>query len=379
MTEKKSTSRKTKSGAAKKATSGTGTKKSAGRKKTATRKKTGADSQKKTRTRRSKTQKTQAWGLKWDLLVFVAIVAMVAATAAYYRFELRPDQTKGAGVESTRAARAPEPVKVLHPQTVKEDRVPDFEVFPPEPDSAPAVEPEQAPVAPPSAQSPDRRPMVAIIIDDMGYEMEMAENFLSLDCSLTYSVLPQSPFQREIAESAHNKGCQVMLHLPMEPQEYPEVDPGPGALLTGMSTDERIGLLKSHLNAVPHISGVNNHMGSKMSADSAQMNQVLSIVKKYRLFYIDSLTAADSRSGSSARLFQVPFARRDVFLDHVPEADFIRGQLDRLVALARKNGKAVGIGHPYPETYQVLSEKLPEIKKQVRLVPASEIVSGRDS
>lgn len=374
MTEKKSTSRKTKSGAAKKSSSGTRTKKSTGRPKTATRKKAGADSQKKTRTRSSKTQKTQARGLKWDLLVFVAIVAVVVAIAAYYRFELRPDQTDGAAVESTRASRSPEPVKVLHPQTVKEGVTPDFEVFPPEPPPAP----EPDPVAPPSVQIPDRRPMVAIIIDDMGYEMDVAANFLSLDCPLTYSILPQSPFQREIAESAHNRGCQVMLHLPMEPREYPEVDPGPGALLTGMSADERIRLLKSHLNEVPHISGVNNHMGSKMSTDSAQMNQILSIIKKNNLFYIDSLTAADSRSGSSARLFQVPFARRDVFLDHVPEVDFIRGQLDRLVAVARKNGKAVGIGHPYPETYEVLTEKLPEIKKQVRLVPASEIVSGRN-
>jgi hypothetical protein len=376
MTEKKSTSRKTKSGAAKKSSSGKGTKKAAGRQKTASKKKTGADSQKKTRTRRSKAQKTLARSLKWDLLVFVAIVAMVVATAAYYRFELRPDQTDGVAVESTRASRSPEPVKVFHPQTVKEGVAPDFEVFPPEPASAPAAEP--GPVAPPPVQIPDRRPMVAIIIDDMGYEIEVAENFLSLDCPLTYSILPQSPFQREIAQSAHDRGCQVMLHLPMEPREYPEVDPGPGALLTGMTTDERIGLLKSHLNAVPHISGVNNHMGSKMSADSAQMNQILSIVKKNKLFYIDSLTAADSRSGSSARLFQVPFARRDVFLDHVPEVEFIRGQLDRLVAVARKNGKAVGIGHPYPETYKVLTEKLPEIKNQVRLVPASEIVSARD-
>ena len=93
MTEKKSTSRKTKSGAAKKSSSGKGTKKTAGRQKTASKKKTGADSQKKTRTRSAKAQKTLARSLKWDLLVFVAIVAMVVATAAYYRFELRPDQT----------------------------------------------------------------------------------------------------------------------------------------------------------------------------------------------------------------------------------------------------------------------------------------------
>jgi hypothetical protein len=347
------------------------------KKKTAAKKKSSTAAKKKVQT--SGTKKSGTRALKWDLLVFMGIVAMVVAVAAYYRYNSRPGRPGYKRAVSTVEKRQADPVKVLHPQTPKMGIKPDFEVFPPK--SGKVSEPEPSPVhkPQPAENLPDHRPMVAIIIDDLGYEMDVAEKFLSIDGPLTYAILPQSPFYRQIAESAHNRGCQVMLHLPMEPREYPEVDPGPGALLTDMSADERIGLLKSHLDSVPYISGVNNHMGSKMSEDSAQMNQLLSIIKKRRLFYIDSLTSAQSRSLSSARLFKVPFARRDVFLDHEQTSDFVRSQVNRLVAIAHKKGKAVGIGHPYPVTYETLEQMLPEIKKQVRLVHASEIVSVDNS
>lgn len=259
-------------------------------------------------------------------------------------------------------------VKILKPHTAKSVEGPSFEIFPaaPEPPAPPP------PVLP---EAPAKLPRVSIIIDDLGYEMDVAEKFLSLDGPLTYSILPWSPFQREIADAAHRKGCAVMLHLPMEPRQYPRVDPGPGALLSDMSPDERIRVLKADLDAIPHVKGVNNHMGSRMTADSAHMNQVFSVIRKRGLFYIDSRTTAESRCRSSARLFRVPFAERDIFLDHVPEPGFIRKQLERLVAIAGKTGTAVGIGHPYPATYEVLAAELPKLKKRVRLVPASEVVS----
>lgn len=343
--------------------------------KTTARKKTAAAGKKKA-AGTSGAKKSGKWGLKWDLLVFLGIVAMVISIAAYYRFHLKPAQVGHEHSVSTSARSPADPVKVIHPQTVKNGVKPDFEVFPPR--GGRVAEPEAVLKIPPAADRADRRPMVAIIIDDLGYEMDVAEKFLSLEGPLTYAILPLSPFHREIAERAHSRGAQVMLHLPMEPREYPKSDPGPGALLSEMSADERIGLLKAHIDSIPHISGVNNHMGSKMSEDSAQMNQLLSIIKKRRLFYIDSLTSSKSRSLSSARLFQVPFARRDVFLDHEQTPEFIRSQFNRLVAVAHEKGRAVGIGHPYPITYQVLEEMLPEVRKKVRLVHASEIVSDKD-
>jgi polysaccharide deacetylase 2 family uncharacterized protein YibQ len=160
----------------------------------------------------------------------------------------------------------------------------------------------------------------------------------------------------------------------MEPIEYPHVDPGPGTLLTSMTPDQLIGQLKENLDAVPHVKGVNNHMGSKMTAASNQMYQIFSILKKRNLYFIDSRTSAQTLCKPSARLLQIPFAQRDVFLDHSQEPQFIRKQVKELIRIARRNGYAVGIGHPHSATYEVLHEMLPELTKAVQLVPASKIV-----
>lgn len=253
---------------------------------------------------------------------------------------------------------------VKSPQTQK----PVFEVFPEET----AVKP--APPKPAPPPSPARRPRVALIIDDLGYDYKLAEKFLSLDGPFTYSILPHSPHGREIANAASLGGFEVMLHLPMEPYEYPKVDPGPGALLSSMSPDERISVLKENLAAVPFISGVNNHMGSKMTANSSHMNQVLSIIKKRGLFYVDSLTTHNSKAKSSARLFQVPFAQRDIFIDHDPRPEAIRSRIEHLVRIAEMNGHAIGIAHPYEATYETLAEMLPQLKGRVEWIPASEAV-----
>ena len=217
-------------------------------------------------------------------------------------------------------------------------------------------------------------PKVAIIIDDIGYDKKIAEKFLSLDAVLTFSLLPHSLFQDKIARKAREKGFETMLHLPMEPLEYPLIDPGPGMLLTSMSPDKLIIQLNKNLDATPFIKGVNNHMGSKMTTSSTQMYQIFSILKKRNLFFIDSLTTSESLCKPSARLLQLPFAQRDVFIDHIQEPDFIRKQIKLLIRTANKNGEAIGIAHPHIITYNILRELLPELQKKVQLVPASHIV-----
>lgn len=221
---------------------------------------------------------------------------------------------------------------------------------------------------------PKGLPKVAIIIDDIGYERRVAERFLSLDAVLTFSVFPNSPFQKRIIRKAHAKGFEIMLHLPMEPDEYPEVDPGPDALLTSMSPDELIDQLNKNLDAIPLIKGVNNHMGSKMTTESTRMYQIFSVLKKRGLFFVDSCTTPKSLCKPSARLLQIPFAERDVFLDHVQEPDFIRKQIKELIRVAEIHGTAIGIAHPHLVTYEVFREEFPELQKKVRLVPASSIV-----
>jgi polysaccharide deacetylase 2 family uncharacterized protein YibQ len=221
---------------------------------------------------------------------------------------------------------------------------------------------------------PNERPLASIIIDDLGDDRAIAEKFFDLGAPLTCSILPHARHHREIAEAAFRRGFQVMLHLPMEPNEYPAVDPGPGCLLTAMTPDERIRQLRINLEAVPYAEGVNNHMGSKMTAMFDQMNQVFTVLKQQDLFFIDSRTTAATQCRSAARLFDVPFAERDVFLDHVKTRTAIRQKVEELVNAAEINGSAIAIGHPHRLTLEVLEEALPDLTRRVRLVPVSELV-----
>ena len=298
----------------------------------------------------------------------LAILAVLVTAIGVLVYHLAPPKKTPADLPVSKSAKSGQP-----PVTKK----PTFEIYPEEKKPArrelatiniPKAPPENIPV-------PDEKlPLVALIVDDLGYDKKIAKKFLALNVNLTFSILPHSPFQNEIARLASSKGIEIMLHLPMEPVEYPDVNPGPGTLLSSMSPDELIGQLEDDLNALPGITGVNNHMGSKLTAESTQMYQIFSILKQRGLFFIDSRTTSDSMGRPSARLFQIPFAERDVFIDHYLKPNFIRKQIKELIRIARSNGAAVGILHPHSTTYQILREELPELQNQVQLVSASKIV-----
>jgi polysaccharide deacetylase 2 family uncharacterized protein YibQ len=202
----------------------------------------------------------------------------------------------------------------------------------------------------------------------------MALRLIGLGPELTLSILPGSPFAQEILKTARLMGSEVMVHLPMEPEEYPDVDPGPGALLTSMTPVELTRRVNAFIDAVPGAKGVNNHMGSRMTAQWAQMYQILSVLKRRSLFFIDSQTSGAAVCRGPARLLQLPFARRDIFLDHDQSKDSVRRQIHLLVRMARLHGEAVGIGHPYPSTVEVLTEMMDWLRQSVQLLPASRIV-----
>ena len=289
------------------------------------------------------------------LIILAAVVAAAAIIAHYLIPAKQPSTT--ASIKTPSAIKTPS-------QTEK----PAFEIYPEV--EATIEKPAAKPIIPPG----DKLPKVAIIIDDLGYDRKIAEKFLELDVALTFSILPFSPHQKKIARMAQEKGVEVMLHLPMEPMEYPAVDPGQGTLLAGMDPDHLIAQLEKNLDTLSEIKGVNNHMGSRLTAESSQLYQIFSILKKRGLFFVDSRTTADSLCRPTARMFKVPFAQRDVFLDHHQQPEFIRKQIKELIEIAQSHGEAVGIAHPYSSTYKMLKEMLPELKENVRLVPASDIV-----
>jgi uncharacterized protein len=259
------------------------------------------------------------------------------------------------------------PVASLPVPPVKTLEKPTYEIYP-------SKEPAPKPLAKLRQLPGDHPPVVAIVIDDIGYDRKIAARLLDMDAPLTFSVLPFGPFSQEIAARARSKGHEIMLHLPMEPKEFPAVNPGPGALLNQMTPDEFIGQLKADIDRLPGLKGVNNHMGSAISTSSERMRQIFTILKKNGLYYIDSRTTAETVARPSAELLQLPFAERDIFIDHFETQRFIRKQLRRLIKRAQRQGYAVGIAHPHAVTCEVLAELLPELKKSVALVPASMVI-----
>jgi polysaccharide deacetylase 2 family uncharacterized protein YibQ len=219
-------------------------------------------------------------------------------------------------------------------------------------------------------------PAIAIIIDDLGYDMSHGRRALELPGPVTLSFLPRTPHLAEIANQAHGVGKEVMLHLPMESNTTRH--PGPGGLTHQMSEKEMLGILHKGLDEVPHVVGMNNHMGSRLTRDSAAMQWIMRGLENYQdgsLFFIDSRTTAETVAEATARAHQLPTARRDVFLDNDTDMASIRRQFHQLVKLAKERGSALGIGHPHKATMAVLEEELSGLERSgVRLISASELI-----
>ena len=220
----------------------------------------------------------------------------------------------------------------------------------------------------------DGVPRVGIIIDDLGYDPYIFEGFLKLDLPIAFSVLPQAPYTQSIAEKAGHMGRELILHLPMEPADYPHVNPGPGALLTTMRDEKIRATIRRDLDAVPGVRGVNNHMGSLFTARRDKMAVVMSELKKRNLFYIDSRTTSETVAPELAEEMGVPVASRSVFLDNDLSTTVIKFQMERLLGIARHSGAAIGIGHPNIETLNLLKEYREKLKTRVRLVPVAQLI-----
>ncbi len=224
-----------------------------------------------------------------------------------------------------------------------------------------------------SAQTAPSRPRLAIVIDDLGNDRAQADALFRLSYPLTLSVLPHLPNSGEIAEEAHRRGYQVLLHLPIastggEKDESIELHPGMDSSAVGQS-------FAAMLDTVPYAVGVNNHEGSLGTSDRTLMNELMPLLHEHNLFFVDSRTTAATVAETAAHAAGVPATSRNVFLDDEQSPGSIREQFALAVRDAREKGSALAIGHPHPETLQVLAEMLPEVARQgVTLVFASDLV-----
>jgi polysaccharide deacetylase 2 family uncharacterized protein YibQ len=216
---------------------------------------------------------------------------------------------------------------------------------------------------------------MAIIIDDMGSSVQEAKALLAIDLPITFSIIPGLAKVKSVAEIAHERGRQVMLHMPMEPQGYPEQRLEQNGLLLNQSDDEIYRRLQDYFGSVPYVVGANNHMGSRFTEDEGKMRAVLGALKERGLFFIDSRTSPKSVGYALAGRMGLEAGTRNVFLDNVQEVGAIRAQLEETARVARRRGSAIAIGHPHSATIQALRETMPELKRSgITFVYASELV-----
>lgn len=209
---------------------------------------------------------------------------------------------------------------------------------------------------------------IGIIIDDLGNSLVNGRRAVDLPGAVTCAVLPHTAHARVLADAARARGKEVLLHLPMEARE--PVEPGPGQIDARMPRLEVRATLDYDLSTVPHVIGINNHMGSLMTTQAAAMDELMLELRRRNLFFVDSRTHAATVAAARARLHGVPVLERDVFLDRDSDPAAIAAQLQRLEQLARRKGYALAIGHPLTATLDALERWLPTLAERgIRLVP----------
>lgn len=311
-------------------------------------------------------------------LVFFAGVAVAAILLFFgYAFFYLPDQkapkTPAPQAQQAKAPATPNAPAAQAPGTPSP--APEKPAAPPEtPQAVPAA---TAPATPPVQPEPPLKPgspRLTIVIDDLGGSLEQARDLLDLGLPVTFSIMPNLPHTKEVDAMAAKAGMEVILHQPMD--AHGSSPQAAGTLRSGMTVPETAAILAAHLVQTPHAVGVSNHTGSKATEDAVLMTAVMADLKGRGLFFLDSLTSAKSVAGKEAVKSQVPTLARTVFLDNE------RGQQPTLLMLAqaekeaRAKGRAVAIGHPYPETIAALAAWDIRRDKSIALVTLSRQLKG---
>lgn len=214
---------------------------------------------------------------------------------------------------------------------------------------------------------------LAIVIDDFGYRPAQENQILQMPTAISVAVLPNAPHAREMATKAHQRGHEVLIHLPMAPLSKQPLEKN--TLFPDMSSAEITRIIQKAVADVPYAVGLNNHMGSAMTSSLPGMQKVMQVLNHYNFYFLDSMTIGNSQSTRAAAGTSVKVIKRRVFLDDTQNEADIRKQFSRAVRLAQRNGSAIAIGHPHPTTVRVLQQMLPTLPADITLVRPSELLN----
>jgi polysaccharide deacetylase 2 family uncharacterized protein YibQ len=215
---------------------------------------------------------------------------------------------------------------------------------------------------------------LAIVIDDMGEDVGLAQGLAALDVPVAFSIWPDSGSREAVLKIAKARSREILIHLPMQPKGYPKVDPGKNPLLVTMTAEQIQAAVRRAADRVPGAIGLNNHMGSQFTENSFGMYAALQAIKDKGLFFLDSRTTAETVGEREAQRLGLRFYKRDVFLDNEQNVSAILLQLRKAEALARSRGNAIAIGHPHHETLQAIKQWLKDKDDSVSVVPLTSLV-----
>ncbi|MED5389710.1 MAG: divergent polysaccharide deacetylase family protein [Pseudomonadota bacterium] len=216
-------------------------------------------------------------------------------------------------------------------------------------------------------------PRIAIIIDDLGYHRLHGQAIADLPAAVTCAVIPYSPHGRRLAERASLAGKEVLVHMPMAAHHHAALDRG--GLRVDMNENELLGSVRQALSQIPQARGLNNHMGSALTEQNEPMEWLMAELKAHQLFFVDSRTSSHTVAQKVASQQGLANAGRDIFLDNNRDLASINAQFNKLIRLARQRGRAIAIGHPYPETVHYLQQVLPLMEEAgIEVVPVSSLL-----
>lgn len=221
------------------------------------------------------------------------------------------------------------------------------------------------------------RKKILIVMDDLGQNKEDLNWFLENKIKIALSFLPQLPFTKEMSEKLYKAGYEIILHIPMEPEGYPKINPGENALLLADNKEEILKKLNIFIAEVPFAKGVNNHMGSAFTSNFEKMVIFFEILKEKNLFFLDSRTTEKTKGFKASKTTGLRFFERDVFLDNLPEENYIKKQFKILFEKSKKKGYSIGICHPKKGTFEFLKKYKRYIEGEGELLSFRDLINSK--